>query len=381
MSENQILYDSSEPTSSDFSHEKREDIVNSVNSKLTAEMMRLHPEEAFHNEIHIDNVARDSVEILELFLRYNMVKKEDVLATESAVKGHDLIINFTTITDPSAKNYGQIVRHCGFEDTIPENVEKLGIEKGNEELSWLKTLQIISESDPEGFIYTPQVLEKIRTGISGTYPEISFAQIPETATIIKDPENGEEIDLTPYLATDAEGRPSALKFDQPYLRSESADITTLAVAFGDLMYAGKCDAEDFIHQGNNEYKEVNAFTVTEVTKNFASLSHKRKATIAGGMISWIESQVGFLLWQKVRFEETLQTFKPILKSPHKKEIREDFSALYNKFDINLIRAKQRIEMSRRFDTLKNIETYTENPEESFALFTELLKEFDMNTNQ
>jgi hypothetical protein len=75
----------------------------------------------------------------------------------------------------------------------------------------------------------------------------------------------------------------------------------------------------------------------------------------------------------------MNTFKPINESPHAKEIKKDLSALYNKFDQNLIASKERTdESAKRFESLKNPQTYTDDPAAAQRLFAELLLEMGVS---
>lgn len=350
------------------SPERREEIIVAVNAQLKEEMGRLHPGEPFHNSGHLEDVAEDGAAILGIFEKYGMTGENDRLAAEAAANGHDLVIEYTLVN-------GVRVRHRGFGGSMPQNVKALGVEKGNEELSWLRTQTVIAKFDPDKKVYTDEVLEKIRLGIAATYPEASLATLPPGAAIVVNPENGEQVDLSPYLEKDEEGKPIALKFDQPFLLSESeSDLSTFAVAFGDLMHDGKYDAEAFKVHGNHEYQELHESAMQEIRAGVDSISPERKTEIAESMLSWVRSQAGFLLWQKVRFEHIVNTFKAINVHPHTKEIKKDLATLYNKFDQNLLAAKDRIAMSTRFESLKSPRTYVDSPETAQALFAELLLE-------
>lgn len=370
------------PMEGPLSPERRREIITAINNELANEMKRLHSAEAFHNEEHIEDVGADAAAILAIFKKFGMTGEDDTLAAAAAANGHDLVINHTVVTDRTAFNYGQRMRHRGFAEMIPANVKSLGIEKGNEELSWERTREIITKFDPNKEVYTDEVLEKIRRCIAATYPEAYPATLPEGTTTIANPENGELVDLTPYLGKDKEGKPMAFKFDQPFLLSEpESDPSTLSVAFGDLMYGGKCSSEAFTRHGNDEYQETREMIMAEIKGGVEAISPERKAEIAKDMTSWIGTQVGFLLWQKVRFDNVLNTFKPINESPHANELKKDLSDLYGKFDQNLVVSKNRVDLSARFAPLKNPQTYIDDPETARALFADLLSEMGVSQNK
>lgn len=366
-----------------ITHERKQEIIEAVNNELVQEMQRLHGSEHFHNEGHIEDVEGDALAILSIFEKYGATGEDERLVAKTAASGHDIIIEHTVQQDKTAFNAGQRMRHRGFGDQMPEPVKALvkarGGEKGNEELSWERTLEVINQKDPNKEVYTDAVREKIRLAIAATYPNAYPATLPEGATTITDPQTNESVDLTAFLGKDKDGKPMAFKFDQPFLNAEGADLSTLAVAFGDLMYGGKCDAETFIAHGNEEYRELNEVAMGELEHGGEGLSPERKAAIAKGMIGWIGTQVGFLLWQKVRFEEVLNSFKPIAEHPEAENMKADLRAAYGNFDNNLLSAKDRITRSARFGALTNPETYTKDPEAARALFADLLS--DMGITQ
>lgn len=358
-----------------LSPERKRAIIETVNNELAEEMRQLHSDEAFHNEGHIEDVEGDAMAILAIFKKYGLAGEDDETAVRAGTRGHDLTINHDVAQDKAAFNYGQRIRHRGFGEKMPDVVKSLGVKKGNEELSWEETRRIITKYDPDKKVYTDAVLEKTRLCIAATYPDAYAATFPEDATTIVNPGNGEQTDLSPYLGKDKDGKPTAFKFDQPFLLSEpESGPSTLSVAFGDLMYGGKCTPEDFIRHGNDEYQETREMIMADIRGGVDVLAPERKAEIAKDMISWIGTQVGFLLWQKVRFGDTLKAFRPINESPQADELKRDLSDLYSKFDQNLIAAKNRMEISAKFESLKDPKTFADNPEAAQVLFVDLLKE-------
>ena len=90
--------------------ERREQIRTNVLARAAEEMERLHPEskDAFHNIDHPQHVWNDANAILDIVARHtNLITNDVRLATETAIAGHDSIINYEVVRDPSAFNYGQ----------------------------------------------------------------------------------------------------------------------------------------------------------------------------------------------------------------------------------------------------------------------------------
>lgn len=369
-------------TSGASSLENREQVSQKVLKELNGEMKRLHENEPFHNEEHPEHVLKDANDVLAIFEKYDQITPDDKLAVDTAATGHDLVLNYAIAQRPEAFNYGQRIRYRGFGSFMPPVVKEFGVEKGNEELSWLRVQEIVAKHDPNKKIYTDKILKKVESAIGATYPDVYPATFPENATLITDPETNESMDLAPYLMKDKDGKPMGFKFDQPTLLSNpESDVSTLAVALGDLMYAGKCDGETFKMRGNEEYRETREVIGQELKAGSGSLTPERKAQITKDMIDWIRSQVGFLLWQKVRFVELLNKYKPIAENPRAEEIRKDLAELYNKFDANLSFAKQRTDAAEsKYGSLKNPETYTAEPERAASQFNDLLQEMGYTEN-
>ena len=119
--------------------ENRERVSKRVLAELNGEMKRLHENEPFHNEEHPEHVKKDANDVLAVFEKYGRVNPGDKLAVDTAAAGHDLVLNYTVVEDAKAFNYGQRMRHRGFGQLMPQAIKGLGVEKGNEELSWLAT--------------------------------------------------------------------------------------------------------------------------------------------------------------------------------------------------------------------------------------------------
>ena len=330
--------------------------------------MEVHSDEPFHNEKHPKNVGRDALIIVDIFEKYTEeVTTETRLATETGADIHDLIVDYEVVTDPKAFNYGQRVRFRGFGELMPENVKKLLAEKGetrgNEEKSWEKGGEIIKRRDPEGKVYNIGIMESVKEIVAATYPDAKMDQVPKEYIT---PE------IAPYLAIDKEGNITALHFSQPFLKKESK-ISTLAVAWGDIMYGGKVEFERFKRHGNEEFRELYELIRKEILGGADNLTPERKSEIAKAALGWISTQVGFLLWQKIEFNNRLDNFDAIGKSKDPQALKKALSDEYSMFDSNVIDSVKRVENGRRWSNLAKKETFENNPEADIR-FRELLGE-------
>ncbi len=369
--------------------------LKSVESKVLADLnqiMEIHKDEPFHNVRHPEHVGEDALAILGIFREHlgeAAVSHINDLIVKVAAAGHDTMLYFTVMDKPEHKslwNYRQRVRHRGFGGLMPDNVKKLpdvfslnGIKIGNEELSWLVTLTVINRYDPDHVIFTESVLDKIRNAIAATYPDPAPLVISPDHAKIMIP--GGIVDLTPYLDKDNAGQPTVMMFHQPFLTMDS-DITTLAVAFGDLMYAGCCDAETFRVRGNQEFRELRDVLKRELAAGISKLPFERRAEIAKDAIGWLRSQVGFLLGQKIRFYTTLHSFQDIERSfsTQRRGLKVDLIGRYSQFDANLVATVERYSQVKDF-----VEKRCYSRQDLDELFINLMKEMgysdsDINLN-
>lgn len=385
-------------------HGRLEVIRTAVIAEIDEEMWRLHEGEPFHNEAHPRSVLADANSVLDIIGRYSgTVSPEERLAVEAAARGHDLVINYSVEIDPKAFNFGQRLRHRGFGELMPpairersEVAEREGAKKGNEELSWLRIQEIVIQHDPAGEVYTPAVMEEIRRAIGATYPDVQPFVVPEQYQTLRDAGTGETIELANYLGRDREGKPSLFLFDQPLLKQESGPVT-VAVAFGDLLYGGKCDAAHFRSHGNEEYREINALVSAivakdtekipaewrrwlpaainaEIAEGWQGLSSERKAAIARSAVSWVSFQIGFLLGQKIRFESLLRELRVVNESRDPEGLRRELSEYYGNFDSNIVDAARRTDYVRRqFGDLVDPETFASSADAD-RRFEKLLQE-------
>lgn len=315
--------------------------------------MEVHKDEPFHNEKHPKNVGADALRIVEIFEAYsNQVTPDTRLAAKTAADIHDLIVDFAIAQDPKAFNYGQRIRFRGFGELMPDNVKKILLEKGgtkgNEEKSWEKGKEIIKKYDPEGLVYNNQVIEDIKEGVAATYPDAKMEILPEENV-------------------------TALHFSQPLLTKDSK-ISTLAVAFGDIMYGGKVDFLKFKKYGNEEFRELHELIRKDILSDIDNLAPERKVEIAKTALGWISTQVGFLTWQKIEFNNRLENFKAIEESRDSEALKKALRDEYSMFDSNIIDSVKRLENAKyKWSNLTQKETFDIDPQAE-TKFRELLAE-------
>lgn len=332
--------------------EERERIKKEVAEDIEM-AMEVHKDEPFHNERHPKNVGVDALRIIDIFEAYTDQVTPDVrLATETGASIHDLVVDYEVVRDPNAFNYGQRIRLRGFGELMPANVKKIlaekGETKGNEEKSWEKGEEIIKKRDPEGKVYNPMVMEAMKEIVAATYPDAKMDQLPNESM-------------------------TALHFSQPLLTEESK-ISTLAVAYGDIMYGGKVDFLKFKEHGNEEFRELYELIRKDVLGGIDRLTPERKVEIAKSALGWISTQVGFLLWQKIEFNSRLENFKAIKESRDPEALKRALSDEYSKFDSNIIDSKKRVDSARaRWGNLAKPDEYKADLEADIK-FRELLGE-------
>ena len=355
----------------------REEIGRRVNDRFGD-----HPERgpdrtrfSFHGPEHPQEVLAHAKKIMAIAREHGVAGANDEaeLAVDVGARAHDMVVRFREITDKSSPRYGEIDRYRGWADRAPAPIKDLLAQEGvsgNEQASWDELEKILDEHDPDKKIYTPRVRELARATIAATYPDapFPFPVFPEGSTTIQGR------DLVPYLFKTADGRPSGLKFSQPELDDKelTSPIAVTAVACGDLSYGGKMNAEGFQKHGDQEWAETHPLMVREIEAGIAQKtdaeSAKEKARIAKSMIGWQGAQPGFLLWQKIRFENNINRY-------HNTRFSNAMHQEYNKFDDNILAAADRVDAFKNFSNLGNESFFTnsETADEANRLFSEMIQ--------
>jgi len=331
----------------------------------------------YHNPEHSEGVGVAAKQGLDVAAESGMtVTKEMRRAARFAAAAHDMVIRERVNMTPGTFGYGTTMRYRGFADKMPPAVREaikqdvIAGERnrhGNEEASWLELEQIMNEEDPEGVYFTPNVRRMTRAGIAATYPDVEFPApfpSPDDVKIERRNAKGEVeaiVDLTDALPK-KDGRPAGLKFFQPFVTAESSLVTAL-IAIGDLSEGGRVESREFRKKGNAEFWELRELLRRRIADGFADLSDKPEdravemANAAKDMLAWAQTQIGFLLWQKIRFAEILQN------SPDMNErFREKMRQIYSHFDENILDAHERASgLSGRFGHLREPAVFAQNP--------------------
>ncbi|MDQ3076869.1 MAG: hypothetical protein M3Q63_02350 [bacterium] len=343
-------------------------------SELEKIMAERYGNDFFHNPEHVREFEESAVDILNTIssIDPSLIDENDELTVRTIARGHDLVVNYLISCDPKSFQFGQRMRIRGWGiGDVPPNLQEAVSEdfQGNEKESAEETKEILQKIDPDWKVFTKEMYPKIDAGIAATYPVAGMAPINPEYLTIKD-EAGQDLDLRPYLVKNKEGKEEGLKFDQKYLTAESP-ISTLASGLADLSYVGKVSPEGFKSAGNAEYKELRERLRFEHERGAAVMTPDQKAKIAKDMLGWIESQLGFAIHQKVRFDEVVNSNQVINGSPKAEEIKNALKKMYSNFDINILAAKERIiEARETFSKLKDTGIYPQADD----LFNELLVE-------
>lgn len=369
-----------------------EEIVGDVIAVIRKRVAARFAGEPYHNFGHsFETVLDGSEQVMDLAERAGVANRDEEarLAQRLAAMAHDMIIRRSINMTPGTPGASQMLRWRGFGDMMPESVsDTLRSErwrKGNEEASWLELEHVMDEADPDGIVFTPHVRALARDAIAVTYPNANFEEFPsEDDLIIKDydPATGTPrgtLNLAEFLRN-KQGRPAGLKFFQPNLTPES-EIPVVAVALGDLSEGGRVSSAEFFDKGNAEYWETRPLTRREFENGFADLPEpppsvpaqwRRSvmAEAASDMLNWARTQVGFLLWQKLRYHEILETNVQINRDPRAAaRFKAGMNAVYAHFDANIAASYRRAQdLEQRFGALRDAETFSRDSEAEKRLY-------------
>lgn len=379
---------------SEYREHSSEEIKDAALLEIRKRVAARFAREPYHNPGHSEGVGNAAKEILDVAEEAGMEVSDAMrLEVAFAAAAHDMFIRSKVNRVPGTFGYGTLMRYRGATGEIrnPETgnvelVEKMpqpvreALEderwkKGNEEASWLEVEHIMDEADPDGKVFTLEVRKVIRAAIAATYPDVEFPApypSPDDARIEhRDPATGEVqniIDLTDFLPK-KDGKPAGLKFYQPFVTPESP-LAVVAIAMGDLSEGGRVSAREFRRKGNAEYWESRPLLRERIANGFADVSgdpEKRceeMAKAAQDMLGWAQSQVGFLLWQKVRHREMLATNQEMNEDTEAaRSFKEKMNGVYSQFDANIIDAFYRSQgLTGRFGQLLNPATFASSPQ-------------------
>ena len=92
------------------------------------------------------------------------------------------------------------------------------------------------------------------------------------------------------------------------------------------------------------------------------------------MIGWQCTQPGFLLWQKIRFENTIDRYQNVRFS-------DAMHAEYTNFDDNILAAVNRVDVFKNFSNLGNESFFTnsETADDANRLFAEMIGKMHLSS--
>ncbi len=344
-----------------------------------------HGEKEYHAPEHSKTVDKNSAEIFSTIEEHNpgTITEEMERARKTAARGHDMYIE--TAIDPAT---GAMIRLRGLgPDNMPENVAKILKEQGkpllgNEEASAVEVIGLATKHDPDQKVYTSDVNRMITDNIRATYPIASFVpfeekvysttETGENRVVITDPDTGEQVDLNEYLfASPKDRKPIGLKMDQ--FINEDSELGAMAIAMGDLSQGGRFGSDVFRDEGNREFWESKPHLAELAGADMAHIAPSEKSFLATEAISWVQTQLGFLLHQKTRFENILGTNKALNALPNASATKNTLKTLYGEWDRNLIASVNRTRRIReQYTGLKDPAVFEDG--KSDAKLKELLEE-------
>jgi len=342
-------------------------VQDAVFKEIEDRVRERHSEKEYHAPQHSETVDNHSADIFSIIREYNpdAITEDTERARTTAARAHDMYI--ATSTDPKT---GMFTRLRGLGPShMPENVARIieaegRVRLGNEEASAVELLGVVTLNDPDQRVYTADINEMMIEDIRATLPEPTFGAFPEetytkTASgeyrvVIPDPDTKQNVDIT-HLFPQKDGKPIGLKMDQ-FISSDSR-LGAIAVAMGDLSQGGRVDFEHFIDEGNREFWESKPKIKALFARGIENLSNDERAELAREAIGWIKTQLGFILHQKMRFENILATNKALNDLPEAAKTQEALQALYNKWDRNILASAKRIENADAYQSLSAPEAF------------------------
>lgn len=381
------------------SERPREVILNAVKERLKANLSNF-AEAPFHNAEHSEGkVSTFSADILKRAKESGIpVSLEDEEITEIAALSHDQVISsafplqYEAVTEKITDEEGQeksiqkigpdgkiITKNRSLrgpfgdalqlgrlrgssQEEVMRNSPLLQAKKGdigNEEASFNFLVDIIKEEDPDGTVFTPEAVGKIKEAIDVTYPDFNFAfEIPaENLNINYENAKGEKVSLTAEDFKDfksPDGKFRGLNIFQPNIW-KAENITSVALGMADIMYMGKVTPDRYHDIGNSEYLETHDYQVSLLKKykEFdanpnAQLSAEdqvlkqempiRKKEIVDSMLGWIKTQVFVAESQKENFNRILNEH-PLVKD--NEAFKQGLKEEYSKFDENVGESRER----------------------------------------
>ena len=285
-----------------------------------------HHDKPYHSEEHVRRVLE---RLNRLGAAAGLSPKARALLSLVAA-GHDLILHSSVDQESGVRVRARGGSH---EHAFDEKGNKL---PRNE---WESAQEIIKEVTHALGTLPPETLRRrIIALCDATYPEIAAEPAGPDDLIARTPEGA--VDLTGYaLARSSEGEavPRALVIHHPYLTKESA-VEEFLMAWADIGNIGMDSFEEYLAQGNAEFREMEQRWMEEELPRLQHIPLKRKAEMAHKMLEWWRMQVMLPLMQRNIFVTQMHTM-PALRNLTP-EARRRISSLLSHFDENAVRAAQ-----------------------------------------
>ena len=287
-------------------------------------------------------------------------------ARKLAVMAHDRVLNVTSDGEMVGRKRGWPF----IKDVEGNNTE----EYGNEYLSFIEAIKmllvgsgkvILTDESVESVLARHELersqdpvyrylTDFVEDAIRATYPTIAPTDYPE-GTDYTVTHKGETVQVTDYLTkNDKTGAWQGLKADQPYLLKGDSGVAPglggLMVGIGDLMASGRSDPDKFFESGNEEMFEISEQVLAILHKDINEIAAADISYVADKIRMWHKTQVGFVLWQKLRFEEILKThpvFSPAggFSAAERTALEISLRSKFDRFDENIVAAAAQADKS------------------------------------
>ena len=286
----------------------------------------------YHNLEHVfsvENRAQSLVSILGL-------SPEQRHVMLMAIAWHDSVLNFDA---PDPDNIvGMVTRHGGAIDgDAPDGA------RGNE----AKSFQLL-KGHMVRLGFEENHIEMVKVIINATYSVGKFAEFSsydyyEIAT----KQNPDLLNVIKFL--NSNGISEGLHISQPHfekmLEQGTLTLPVLITALADLGDVGTEESNVFFKIGDAEMRELyyninNPYTLHRLVYGENMQDRKDRSQVANAFIKWLKTEVGFAVWQALRFEKTMCLLNEhhVITPDQEKAVREMFShfttnirASYNRY--------------------------------------------------
>jgi len=316
----------------------------------------------YHNLGHIYTVE-DRAKLLPPIFKLSADQQAEMLM---AIAWHDSVINYDL---PDSNNIvAMIKRHGGAtEQDTPYGLQ--GNEAKSFELLNTRMLQ---------FNFSQESLDTVKSIISATYSKADLGTDFQGAIFSDYAFYKIALSQNPKLAEtiqflNSNGIDRGLHISQPYFEEmldQGVEPQVLITALSDLGDVGTAEKEMFFRNGDAEMRELfyninQPGTLQRLINGATEQDKKDRSQVVDTFIKWQKTEVGFAVWQALRFEKTIY-----LLNQHKIIDSEQETALrgvFNHFTDNIIACYRRL-----IDVQQTYTKYVEQDEEQQA-FLNLLE--------